>query len=113
MRGAALDLDGVDADAFACSLYLAVKRWFENERRTRRARFLLDSTSREVRLPISSSELTTKTIGGALVSSCKSFAAHKACTKPAFISKMPGPRATPSETVNGLRASVPAGQTVS
>ena len=67
-------------------------------------------SAREVGEPISSSPVTR------IVTPSRSASvatAWNAITTPAFMSKQPGPRSTPSTTSHGWTASVPVGHTVS
>ncbi len=70
---------------------------------------------RDVRLPVSSSEvhsIATEPRGGAAVSKTARVASRPIDT-PAFMSRTPGPWSRPSRRSNGIRASWPRGQTVS
>ena len=62
---------------------------------------------RELGEPSSSSPVTR------IVTPSSPAAAWKAITSPAFMSKQPGPRSTPSSITHGRVASEPSGQTVS
>ena len=78
------------------------------------ARMLINA--REVGLPISSSDVksTWSFRRGRRPRDCSARSAKYSTTMPPFMSKQPGPRATPSEsTLNGMRWSVPVDQTVS
>ena len=73
-------------------------------------------SSRDVGLPISSSEVKSTQMGRGNADRCFlscSMTARK-MTRLAFMSKTPGPRARPSSSRRkGIRSSVPTGQTVS
>ncbi len=80
------------------------------------ASMLRDSsmTGREAGLPISSSPLSTRRIGGrGRPASASARSAHTACTRPDFMSNTPGPVTVSPSTVNGHSARVPLGHTVS
>ncbi len=74
------------------------------------ARASSSMSARELGEPTSSSPVTSKVTPSRSVSPPSAW---NAMASPAFMSKQPGPRTTPSSTDHGCVASEPIGQTVS
>ena len=104
------NLEAVHADALARRLQRAVRRRFEHER-SRCARAPCPRRARATTANRSPRRSSTSSVTPSRSSSDAN--AYRPWTRPAFMSKQPGPRARPSSTANGNSASVPSGHTVS
>ena len=117
VRGAAGDAHEVVAGALARGLERAAReRRFQHVGHRRAVGGLPRSARRDVGLPTSSSEVnrTCSRRRGRRPRARSACSAKYSTTMPPFMSKQPGPRATPcASTLNGIRSSVPVDQTVS